>query len=94
MDPLVVLREEDNHFPVLLFEGFDLGPTQAVDEAMAWLEAHGADEWTLHDARTAARPLRAWWGGEALGFVGETHPDAVAVTCVHLPGIALPEPKG
>ena len=70
-------------------------PTQVVDEAMAWLKAHGADEWLLHEARSAARPIRdAFWGGDALGFVGESHPDAVAVTCVHLPGIAIPKPKG
>lgn len=94
MEPLIVLREEDGHQSALLFEGYDLSPKQAVDEALAWLRAHGVGEWTLHEAGTAARPLRAFWGGDALGFVGETHPDAVAVTCVHLPGVAIPKPKG
>lgn len=95
IDPLTVLREEDRHFPVLIYAGRDLGPTQVVDEAVAWLEAQGADEWTVHEARTAARPIRdAFWGGPDLGFVGEAHPDAVPVTCVHFPGIAIPEPKG
>lgn len=89
MDPTVVLREADGHFAVLMYPGH-VDPATALVEALAWLQAHGADGWALHEARTAARVLPAYWGGAALGFVGEDHAEAVSVTCVHLPGVALP----
>ena len=62
-------------------------PAAATDQARRYITERmpGLDAWDLADLLATIRPQRAWWGGDALGFVGETHPLAHAVAVVNLP---------
>lgn len=83
MEPLVVIGGD---MPAVLYAGHDLNPDEAVDEMAAYLTAQGKDAWAVHAARQNANPAQAWWGGDDIGFCGVDHPEAVAVTVVHVPG--------
>lgn len=69
-------------------------PTEAVAAATDWCTARGLDAWDIDELGLAGRVRRAWWGGDALGFVGRDHPDAVEVVVVGLPEhlLTLEEP--
>lgn len=77
----------------LLIPGHDLTPAAAVEAAVARLTAVGADEWDIAAARPDMRPVRAWWGGPDVGFVGADHPDADPVIVIHLPDSLIPIPE-
>jgi hypothetical protein len=71
----------------LMCDGHDIRRADVLAAAHEHLIDSGAlsevqAEDVLVDHR--GRIARAWWGGDALGFVGETHPDAQPVTVVHV----------
>lgn len=61
----------------------------ARDAAREWLLQHGMDGFDAESAVTTAEVRRAWWGGAAVGFVGQDHPDAQLVVVVHLGADAI-----
>lgn len=72
---------------VLVYDGQDRSLSQVLADALEFLLTKG-----IHrlDAEIALIPReglvgRAWWAGEGVGFCGELHPDAQAVTVVNLP---------
>lgn len=66
-------------------------------DARAQVAAHlkaqrGMDDIDAEDTAEDAQVVRAWWGGDEVGFVGEHHPGAVAVTVLNIP-MAAPPPR-
>lgn len=76
--PLVGLVIDDVPLP---------SPAAATDQARRYITERmpGLDAWDLVDLLATIRPQRAYWGGDELGFVGDSHPLAQAVVVVNLP---------
>ena len=76
----------------LMIAGHVLRP-EALEIANEWLTEQGVDEFTREEWLEIRKGLvaRAWWGGEAVGFVPEGYeppgggPAAEACTVVHIP---------
>lgn len=74
------------------FDGHGLSRAQALGQARAALTARGTSTWEADDL-FIDRPglvVRAWWGGDDVGFVQEHHDGATPVTVVN---VAPPEPR-
>lgn len=73
---------------VLVYAGQEAARSDVLAAARAHLIAAGAHHLDVDDALVdqPGLVLRAWWGGEGVGFVGEEHPDAQPVTVVNIPG--------
>lgn len=65
------------------------GATRAgvLAQARAHLIGRGMDPFDADDALAAGQGLvvRAWWGGDDVGFVQEGHPNAAPVIVVNIP---------
>lgn len=72
---------------VLVYDGQDTPRADILAAARELLVAGGAHPLDVDDALVDRQGLvgRAWWAGEGVGFCGEAHPDARAVTVVNLP---------
>lgn len=72
---------------VHVYTGQDTPRADVIDAARTHLLAAGVHPLDVDDALVDRQGLvvRAWWGGTDVGFCGEQHPDAVAVTVVNLP---------
>lgn len=80
------MRELPGHG--LMFDGHDTPRAEVIDAARAHLLAQGMHPLDVDDM-LADRPgltVRAWWGGDDVGFVGETHEAAQPVTVVQVSG--------
>lgn len=73
---------------VLVYEGHDQSRTQALAAARAHLLSQQVPAFDIDEALVDRQGLvvQAWWGGDAVGFVGEGYPNAQPVTVVNLPG--------
>jgi hypothetical protein len=76
---------------VLVFAGQDTPRADLLAVARTYLIANGVHHLDADDALVDRQGLvvRAHWAGPDVGFCGETHPQAQAVTVVNLPGISL-----
>jgi hypothetical protein len=70
----------------LVFDGQDASRADVLAKARAHLIATGMHPLDADDAVVDRQGLvvRAWWGGDELGFVGQDHPDAQPVTVVNV----------
>ncbi len=69
----------------VVLDGHDVSRATARSDAAAFLVASAG--WTEDDADAAtdqASVVRAWWGGDDVGFAGSEYPAARAVTVVNL----------
>lgn len=71
---------------VFVFATQDRTRQSVLDEARAALEARGLHPLDVDELLVDApgRVVRAWWGGDDVGFVQEHHPDAVPVTVINM----------
>lgn len=72
----------------LVIDGHD--PDAAETAALAWLADKGLDRFDMRQWRNYLRNhdaaiVKAWWGGDAVGFCQAHHPNARPVTVVNLP---------
>lgn len=76
-----------NQDRVYVYNGQTHTRQELRDETRTRLIADGKNSFDVDTALVDTPELlaRAWWGGEELGFVGETHPLAVPVMVVNLP---------
>lgn len=74
--------------PAVVFAGQDGERAELVGQVREMLLAAGHHPLEVDDVLADRQGLvvAAWWGGDALGFVGSEHPDAQPVTAVNLPG--------
>lgn len=70
----------------LVFTGQDTPRTDVLAGARAHLVAAGMHPLDADDALVDRQGLvvRAWWGGDEVGFVGEDYPDAQPVVVVNV----------
>lgn len=70
----------------MMLAGHDTSRADILAAARAHLLAGGMDDWDADDTLTPRQGLvvRAWWAGDEVGFCGQDHPDAQAVTVVNV----------
>ncbi len=76
---------------VLVFVGQETSRADLLAVARTFLIANGVHHLDADDMLVDRQGLvgRAYWAGPDVGFCGEQHPQAQAVTVVNLPGISL-----
>lgn len=81
--PFEVFRRELGAF---IFTGQDRARASVLDEVRVALAARGMHQLDVDELLVDApnRVVRAWWGGDQVGFVQETYPGAVPVTVVNV----------
>jgi hypothetical protein len=69
----------------LVFDGHDSARPDVLAQARTHLVGAGMHPLDADDVLADRKGLvvRAWWGGDDVGFVGEEHPQAQPVTVVH-----------
>lgn len=72
---------------VLVFDGQDRSLSVVLADALEFLLTKDIHRLDVEIALIPREGLvgRAWWAGGDVGFCGEAHPDATAVTVVNLP---------
>lgn len=81
--PMEIFRTEPGAF---IFQGQDTSRATVLAEARAALVARGLHPLDVDELLVDApgRVVRAWWGGDQVGFVQENYPGAVPVTVINM----------
>ncbi len=77
----------------LVYDTHDLTPAEAIGAARAHLMRDAVGEWEAYEREqtlTGLKAVRAWWGGDDVGFVQSHHAKARPVTVVGRPVYIAP----